>query len=163
MSFAEKQTLRSERLVQAGLFGNLSGTSSPRNKNGWIQYTVRKGDTLEKIAQEHGVSVADLKVWNGLRTSRIRVGQGLDIYSDPEERTSIITNSMPRRREAPPTDTNSRARAQASPPVRIHEVKQGETLWKIAKMYGVTVKDLEQYNDLADVLKPGDRITIPLR
>ena len=42
-------------------------------------YTVRKGDTLSKIAAKHGVSVATLKKRNGLKNDNIHVGQKLKI------------------------------------------------------------------------------------
>ena len=42
-------------------------------------YTVKKGDTLGKIASRHGVSVATLKKRNGLKSDHIRVGQKLKI------------------------------------------------------------------------------------
>jgi membrane-bound lytic murein transglycosylase D len=43
-------------------------------------YTVRSGDSLWTIARRHGVSVADLTRWNGLRESDvIRVGQRLAV------------------------------------------------------------------------------------
>lgn len=152
LSFAEKQSLRGERLNRAGLFGNLGGSPKQRTNNGWIRYSVRRGDTLEKIAKEHGVSIVDLKVWNGLRSSRITVGQELDIYTEPEERTSIIQNTAPRRQTTPPKSSEV-----------VHHVKKGETLWSIAKMYGITVQDLERHNQLSDVLMPGDRLIIPQR
>lgn len=43
-------------------------------------YRVRRGDTLHQIGRRHNVSVASLKRWNGLRSSRIRPGQRLLIY-----------------------------------------------------------------------------------
>lgn len=42
-------------------------------------YTVRKGDTLSKIAAKHGISVATLKKRNGIKGDKIRVGQKLTI------------------------------------------------------------------------------------
>jgi LysM repeat protein len=45
--------------------------------------------------------------------------------------------------------------------VLYHEVRSGDTLWKISRKYGVSVKALEQHNDLADGLHPGDRLVIP--
>ena len=42
-------------------------------------YTVKKGDTLSKIASRHGVSVSTLKKRNGLKGDNIRVGQKLKI------------------------------------------------------------------------------------
>lgn len=40
-------------------------------------YTVRQGDTLSRIAARCGVSTAQLRQWNGLRTNTIWVGQSL--------------------------------------------------------------------------------------
>ncbi len=42
-------------------------------------YTVRRGDTLYKIARKVGVSVGTLRSWNGLWTNYLRVGQRLTI------------------------------------------------------------------------------------
>lgn len=161
LSFSEKQSLRAEGLHRASLFGNLGGAPKARTSTGWIQYTVRGGDTLEKIAKEHDVSITDLKVWNGLRTNRIKTGQVLDIYTEAEERTAIISNTPPRPRTS--VQQNARGGGSSSSSELVHHVKKGETLWKIAKQYGVTVKDLQEYNGISDVLKPGDRILIPKR
>lgn len=46
-------------------------------------YRVRNGDVLGTIARKHGVSVRELKSWNGLRNDMIRVGQKLYIHADP--------------------------------------------------------------------------------
>ena len=40
-------------------------------------YRVKKGDTLGKIAKENGVNVSQLQSWNGLRSTRIGVGDQL--------------------------------------------------------------------------------------
>lgn len=52
-------------------------SSSGSSKGGY--YTVRKGDTLSKIASKHGISVATLKKKNGLKSDNIRVGQKLKV------------------------------------------------------------------------------------
>ncbi|MCR4659429.1 MAG: transglycosylase SLT domain-containing protein, partial [Bacteroidales bacterium] len=54
-------------------------TGSTTTSGGKVYYTVRKGDTLSKIASKHGISVATLKKRNGLNSDRIRVGQKLKI------------------------------------------------------------------------------------
>ncbi len=41
---------------------------------------MRRGDTLSEIADRHGVRQADLRRWNNLRSSTIRVGQRLTIH-----------------------------------------------------------------------------------
>lgn len=43
-------------------------------------YTVKSGDILGKISQRYGVSVADIKRWNGLKSDIIQIGQKLIIY-----------------------------------------------------------------------------------
>ncbi len=45
-----------------------------------VTYEVVKGDTLFEIAQEHGVTVAELKAWNGLSSDTIEIGQQLEIH-----------------------------------------------------------------------------------
>ncbi len=45
-----------------------------------IRYKVRSGDYLGKIATKFGVRVSNIKRWNGLKTSNLKVGQRLYIY-----------------------------------------------------------------------------------
>ena len=45
-----------------------------------ITYTVKKGDSLGKIAQKHHVTVKDLKKWNNLKSDLIRENDKLKIY-----------------------------------------------------------------------------------
>jgi len=45
-------------------------------------HTVAKGETLYRISKDYGVSVQDLKAWNGLADNTIHVGQKL-IVSGP--------------------------------------------------------------------------------
>ena len=47
-----------------------------------VQYTVKRGDSLDRIARAYGVSISDLRSWNNLRGSRIYPGQRLTIKSD---------------------------------------------------------------------------------
>jgi LysM repeat protein len=49
-----------------------------------VQYEVARGDTLFVIAKAHGVTVDDLRRWNGIEGDRIEVGQVLRIeVEDP--------------------------------------------------------------------------------
>ena len=45
-----------------------------------IRYKVKSGDYLGKIADKYGVRVSDIKRWNGLKTSNLKIGQRLYIY-----------------------------------------------------------------------------------
>jgi peptidoglycan DL-endopeptidase LytE len=46
-------------------------------------HTVKDGESLGVIARRYGVSVTDIKRWNGLRSDMIRVGQKLKIGGSP--------------------------------------------------------------------------------
>lgn len=46
-----------------------------------IIYKVKSGDVLGRIANRYGVSVSQLKQWNGLKNNNIRIGQKLIIYT----------------------------------------------------------------------------------
>ncbi|MCI0708403.1 MAG: LysM peptidoglycan-binding domain-containing protein [Ignavibacteriae bacterium] len=158
MSFDEKQTFSMEKPVQASIFGGITGSNGTDSNAEWTRYKVRSGDTLEKIAEQHGVSISELRRWNSLRSSRIYAGQELAIYSVPDERVKLI--------ETPGTNGSIASTSEPLTPaaaneVFYHQVKRGDTLWEIAKKYGVTVQDLKELNDIADGLKAGDRIAIP--
>jgi membrane-bound lytic murein transglycosylase D len=45
-----------------------------------IRYKVKGGDYLGKIADKFGVRVSDIKRWNSLKTSNLKIGQRLSIY-----------------------------------------------------------------------------------
>ena len=56
-------------------------------------YSVKAGDTLTKIARAHGVTVSQLRATNGLKTSRVNVGQKLRIPARAQ--ASNVSTSTP--------------------------------------------------------------------
>jgi LysM repeat protein len=58
-------------------------------------YTVRKGDTLAKIAQRCGVSIASLKRLNGLNNNTISVGQTLLIRASRSSAPMVVPAPTP--------------------------------------------------------------------
>ncbi len=63
-----------------------ASTASAGSETQRIRYRVRRGDTLGKIARRHGVSVRQLREWNGVRGSVIRIGQRLTIHKPRSSR-----------------------------------------------------------------------------
>ena len=49
-----------------------------------IEYTVKRGDTLSRIAKTHGVTVEELRMWNGISGDLIEVGQQIEIRISPQ-------------------------------------------------------------------------------
>lgn len=46
-----------------------------------LSYKIKRGDTLSGIASQYGTTVGAIKSWNGLRSTRLAVGQVLTLYS----------------------------------------------------------------------------------
>lgn len=110
-------------------------------------YTVQPGDTLYKIARQHNVSVNDIMQANGLTNPNfITVGQQLTI---PDGATTTPPQTPPA--TTPPPQAGS------------HTVKQGETLFSISRLYGVTASAIAQANNISNPnrIYPGQVLVIP--
>ena len=105
-----------------------------------LLYTVKEGDYLGKIAQSNNIPVNFIREWNKMKDDNLSIGQQLVLFvkdSSINEK-DIIDN-----------------------PVYI--VKEGDTLWDIAKKYkGISVNELIKHNNLnSNQLKPGEKIILP--
>ncbi|WP_285396589.1 peptidoglycan endopeptidase [Lysinibacillus sp. fls2-241-R2A-57] len=123
-------------------------------------YTVQKGDTLSKIAQNHQVTVQDIKSWNKLKDDMIYVAQKLEISKQSTNETVKPSNPSTTKPTTPTTPPKSTTDS--------HTVVKGDTLSKIAKQYNVTQKDIKDWNGLTtdtiyvgQVLKLSPGATIP--
>lgn len=117
-------------------------------------HKVASGETLTGIAKLYGATVTDLRNWNGLETaSHIRTGQILRVTPPETSRFELIPPERPG-----PETPNTGA------PVRkilYHTVKTGESLWDIARSYGVTIQQIVEWNKLEDTkVKVGARLEI---
>lgn len=98
-------------------------------------YTVVKNDTLWGLSKKYGVSVSDLKKANGVSGHLIYVGQKLQIPTKSTEATKTAKTST----STSTVDTTSTT----------HTVVKGDTLWSLAKKYGVSVSALMKANNLS--------------
>ena len=130
MSFAEKEKLVKKQRDVAQAEESVADGSS------W--YVVKKGDTLEKIAQEHNVTIQQLQLWNNLRRSRINAGQELIIHGEAQH---VKLSS------APPPPSPVMAQSSGTRTIK-YVVKKGDTLWDIARAHNVETSDLKSWNDL---------------
>lgn len=119
------------------------------SRNGY--HTVRKGETLGGIAKRYHVSTTQLKSWNNLSGSSIRVGQKLRVSGGRSSSTQVASRDHAK---------GGGSSGSSASMVR-HKVKSGETLTSIANKYGVTVASIKQVNNLSGGLKAGSTIKIP--
>ncbi|MDY0199917.1 MAG: LysM peptidoglycan-binding domain-containing protein [Bacteroidales bacterium] len=110
-----------------------------------ITYKVKQGDVLGKIAERYGVRVSDLKSWNNIKGSMIRVGQNLTIY---------VKGATGGKLSAAPQN--------ADPNYVYYKVQRGDTLSGIAQLYpGISASDIKKANNLPnDRLMPGQTLKI---
>ena len=105
-------------------------------------YTVVKGDSLWSIANRFGVTVQALRDANNLTSDVLSVGQVLTIPGVSGE-------------EDNGEDENNGA-------VFYYTVERGDSLYSIARRFGVTVQDIRDANDLtSDTLSVGQSLIIP--
>jgi membrane-bound lytic murein transglycosylase D len=129
-------------------------------------HTVRKGETLDMIANQYGVSVGDIKQWNHLKTSAVRRGTRLKIrvgeaaVSSPE---SLAADSARVAMIRPPASSrrhhSSKGAVATNGTIR---VQSGDTLEDLAKRHGTTVSKLKQANGLDNSrIRTGQRLKLP--
>ena len=143
-----------QRLViyRGGVSSSSAGSSSSQSQtsektsaapaSGAAVYTVKSGDTLSAIATRHGISVNQIKEWNGLSGNNIKPGQTLKVKAAGSSQATT---------------------APASGEYTNYTVKSGDSFYSIAKNYpGVSAQDIMDFNGLnSSKIQPGMTIRIP--
>ena len=133
-------------------------------------HKVRSGENLSVIAKRYGVSVRNLRQWNGLRSDNLRVGQRLKVSRPQSGSTSTAsTASTSKPATSAPASSTAATSAKPAAPVKaedsgqVYKVRSGDNLWTISRRYGVTVEAIRQVNapKKLDVLSVGQVIKLP--
>ena len=116
-------------------------------------YYVHSGDSLYRIAHNHGISLSTLLEWNHLSVdSIIHPGQGL-IVSD--ESSTSSENSEESTSSSEETVTSSESTGTT------YTVQPGDGLWRIAKNHGLTLDELKSLNQLtSNIIQPGQVLIV---
>lgn len=130
--FMKKKNLLMTALATLSASGALLTTGASALAD---SYTVVKNDTLWGLSKKYGVSVSDLKKANGVSGHLIYVGQKLQIPTKSTKETKTAKTST----STSTVDTTSTT----------HTVVKGDTLWSLAKKYGVSVSTLMKANNLS--------------
>jgi len=131
------------------------------------RYKVHKGDTVESVAENFGVSPQQLRRWNGIRGNSLAGRRVLALHLPifPRAGESEVANSRKSKHTTPKTETAS-TKPAATKSAEIehlkdetavvhHKVKSGETLYSIANLYNTTVAALKRDNRNVAVIRPG--------
>lgn len=116
--------------------------SSEENISKIQKHTVQAGESMYIIAKRYNLSVTELKQLNPLATSNLRIGQELTVSNQKSE--SLTTKS----------ETENRTTVN-------YQVVQGDSLYSIARLHGVSVAQLVKLNGLiSNNLKIGQKLII---
>ena len=133
-------------------------------------HKVRRGDSLSEISDKYGITMAELKKWNHLRSNKAPMGRRLKII------TKEAVASQDKKVTKPDTTSVKESTAIASNTAKIfkeekvisykdvvkyHKVKRGDNLGEISDKYGVSVAELKKWNKLRNNnLMTGDKLKI---
>lgn len=148
-------------------------------------YTVKSGDTLWSVAKKFGISVDELKKVNNLTSNSLSIGQKLVIPSEKETTNKNVYTvqsgdtlysiakkydvSVDAIKEANnlPNNTLTIGQILIIPTEEtdyiLYTVVAGDSLYAIARKYGLTMKELMEFNNLGStLLSIGQLLKIPV-
>lgn len=113
-------------------------------------YRVKSGDNLGEISDKYGVSVAEIKKWNKLKSNNIALGANLKIVKNERVVTTVRKEVKADKIETAvvANDNKTQDNPQASD---LYEVQKGDNLFSIAKKFNVSIEDLKKWNNLEDL------------
>ncbi len=167
-----ERTSKTKKLKSSTIKINITSNSSSKHKKkkykvknespskNFAYYFVKKGDTLFSIAKKHGITVDELKAMNNLKTYALKPGQKLLIsknISKMDYRENKEEKEIASLKKLDPHLTDYEEEK-----FTYYTVKKGDTLFSIAKRYGITVEELKNINQLDhNFLKVGQLLKIP--
>lgn len=115
-------------------------------------YAAQRGENASTIAARFGVSLDWLKEHNPLKLWRGKVAQAQPLLVPQIASAKPVVAAKPLASK-PPVEKSS---------TRQHTVRKGDTLYRLARLYKVSVDDIRRLNEGSQRLHPGDTLTIPL-
>jgi len=116
----------------------------------WQPYTMKGGDSLDRLASKHAIALSKLKLANGI-TSRTKVGPGSQLLL-PLKGSGVGAEPLPAVFRQPVQNAPRRGGM-------VHIVKKGETLYGISRRYRVSTDSLLRWNHVG-VLTTGQRLIV---
>ncbi|EAD7212297.1 1,4-beta-N-acetylmuramoylhydrolase [Listeria monocytogenes] len=140
----------------SGSTGNAGNSSNTENTSNAKIYTVVKGDSLWRIANNHKVTIANLKAWNNLKSDFIYPGQKLKVSAD-----STTTNTNTSKPSTGTSTSNPSTGTSTNANAKVYTVVKGDSLWRIANNNKVTIANLKAWNNLkSDFIYPGQKLKV---
>ena len=160
-AYVNYETSKRERPYETRYASKDNETSDPQTVTKTKFYKIKRGDSLNEIADKFGVTLSELKKWNRLKGTYAPRGRMLKIYSsdnvdvNPKEYES---NEVAEAKKEPATAEDKPSVAETKfkeeqvvsfvNTTKKYKVRRGDNLSSIANKYNVTVSDIKEWNDL---------------
>lgn len=123
-----------------------------------VEHVASFGEKVPQVAEKYSVSVDSLVCWNDLATHSLFPGQQLRIYL--ETGSAALRQHTEQQRSSQVTPSSSRP-SGSSGNAGYHTVRSGETLWGIAKKYGMSLDEIKRLNGLrSDKIAVGQKLKV---
>ncbi|QED60133.1 LysM peptidoglycan-binding domain-containing protein [Enterococcus durans] len=130
-----------------------SNTSAGTGQTSGVKYTVKSGDSVWKIANDHGISMNQLIEWNNIKNNFVYPGQQL-IVSNGGSSSSTTTNTG----NASSSSNNAGSTAASGTK---YTVKSGDSVWSVSNKYGISMNQLIQWNNIKNnFIYPGQQLIV---
>lgn len=139
---------------KAEIFAQNLSDYPAKERIAWKRHTIRNGDVLGVLAERYRTTVSLIKNVNGIRGNSIRAGQTLII---PVARKDLERYRLSSGQRLKSLQNRPRDGYKVE-----YQVREGDTLWDIARKYDIGVRQLAKWNGMAprDPLKPGQKLVI---
>lgn len=128
-----------------------AASTSQTSQEDFVEVTVKKGDSLDKIARANGTTVDAIKKASNLQNEKLSIGQVLKVPVKKDK----PAKTAPKAVESKETTSSDAV---------YYTLKSGDNPWKIAKQFNVSTEDIVRLNNLDETkarnLKAGDRIRV---
>ncbi len=120
----------------------------------WKRHKIKSGEVLGVIAENYRTNADLIRKVNGIKGNNIRAGKTIII---PVARKSLSRYRLSANQRLQSTQSRKRKGNRLE-----YQVREGDTLWDIAKKYSVEVQQLASWNGMAprDPLRPGSKLVI---
>lgn len=149
-------------------------------------HKVRKGENLSTIARKYGVTVSEIKRWNGLKSNAVKAGANLkiEVVERVPSNTTVAAKASPKNNQTKDTVSDKiskeneervavvKTEKMLSPVDTItqkkpkfiakeHVVSKDDNLYTLSRKYGASVDDLKQWNQLeTDIINVGKTLVV---
>ncbi|MBK6347660.1 MAG: LysM peptidoglycan-binding domain-containing protein [Bacteroidales bacterium] len=148
-------------------------------------HKVKRGETLASVAKKYRCSTSEIKRWNRLKSTKLKVGQRLVVRPESSLPAQMASNeskpaeSTPDNKEkntlaaadnkeikvanqvTPEKDTNAANTNKTKVVNKYHKVKSGESLGKIADKYNTSLANLRKWNNIkGSTIHTGDKLIV---